>query len=225
MTTLEIELPDALAAKLQELVEAGWFTSEDEIGRLALADFVARNRLERQDQSQREDTARPLAQKQKTPDIVYRPIGVIHSPFDDPEDMPIQPSGKASAPGTAVIRPELTPGLADLDGFSHVILLYHLDRASRVDLSVVPFLDARPRGIFATRAPTRPNPIGLSIVELRRIEGNTLHLDHVDVLDATPLLDIKPYVPEFDRPAETRAGWLEEQGGRVGVVKSDDRFR
>ena len=81
----------------------------------------------------------------------------------------------------------------------------------------MPFLDARPRGIFATRAPTRPNPIGLSIVELHRIEGNTLHLNHVDVLDGTPLLDIKPYVPEFDRPAATRTGWLEEQRGRVEV--------
>ena len=229
MKTLEIELPDALAAKLQEMVEAGGFTGEDEIVRQALADFVDRHRFERQEQLQLEDIAplldSALAQKAKTTDIVYRPIGVIHSPFDDPEDMPIQPSGRASAPGTAVIRPELTPGLADLDGFSHVILLYHLHLASRVDLSVVPFLDTRPRGIFATRAPTRPNPIGLSIVELRRIEGNTLHLDHVDVLDGTPLLDIKPYVPEFDRPAATRTGWLEEQRGRVESAKSDDRFR
>jgi|GEM_PF-1490911 len=229
MKTLEIELPDTLAAKLQEMVEAGGFTGEDEIARQALADFVARTRFEQQEQFQREDIAAALdsalAQKGETTDIAYRPIGVIHSPFDDPADMPIQPSGRASAPGTAVIRPELTPGLADLNGFSHVILLYHLHLASRVDLSVVPFLDARPRGIFATRAPTRPNPIGLSIVELRRIEGNTLHLDHVDVLDGTPLLDIKPYVPEFDRPAEARTGWLEEQRGRVGVVKSDDRFR
>jgi len=225
MKTLEIELPDALAATLQEMVEAGWFTSEDEIGRSALADFVARHRFELQEQSKPEDIARPLAQKGETSDVVYRPIGVIHSPFDDPADMPIQPSGRASAPGMAVIRPELTPGLADLTGFSHVILLYHLHCASRVDLSVVPFLDARPRGIFATRAPTRPNPIGLSIVELRRIEGNTLHLDHVDILDNTPLLDIKPYVTEFDRPTATRAGWLEEHYGRVESVKSDDRFR
>ncbi len=156
--------------------------------------------------------------------VTYRPIGSIHSPFTDLKDMPIQPTGQASAPGTVEVLPEFAAGLKDLEGFSHVILLYHLHKVRRVDLTVTPFLGSEPRGVFATRAPTRPNPIGLSIVELVRIEGNRLYLGNVDILDGTPLLDIKPYVPEFDQPAEARAGWLEGLRGKVRSVKSDDRF-
>jgi tRNA-Thr(GGU) m(6)t(6)A37 methyltransferase TsaA len=156
--------------------------------------------------------------------ITFNPIGTIHSPFKDLKDMPIQPTGQASAPGTAEVLPEFAAGLKDLEGFSHVILLYHLHKVRRVDLTVTPFLDSEQRGVFATRAPTRPNPIGLSIVALLRIEGNHLHLGSVDILDGTPLLDIKPYVPEFDQPAEARAGWLEEARGKVRSVKSDERF-
>jgi tRNA-Thr(GGU) m(6)t(6)A37 methyltransferase TsaA len=115
-------------------------------------------------------------------------------------------------------------GIKDLEGFTHVILLYHLHRVRRTDLTVTPFLGWEPRGVFATRAPTRPNPIGLSIVRLIRIEGNRLHLGDVDILDGTPLLDIKPYVPDFDRPEAARAGWLEAERGRVKSVKSDRRF-
>ena len=156
--------------------------------------------------------------------VTYRPIGSIHSPFKDLKDMPIQPTGQASAPGIAEVLPEFAAGLKDLEGFSHVILLYHLHKVHRVDLAVTPFLGSERRGVFATRAPTRPNPIGLSIVELVRVEGNRLYLGNVDILDGTPLLDIKPYVPEFDQPAAARAGWLEAVRGRVRSVKSDDRF-
>ena len=156
--------------------------------------------------------------------ITYRPIGIIHSPFKDLREMPIQPSGRLSAPGRVEIHPDFTAGLKDLDGFSHVILLYHLHKVKRVDLSVTPFLDSQPRGIFATRAPTRPNPIGLSIVKLVKIEGNTLHVDNIDILDSTPLLDIKPYVPEFDQPQEAHIGWLEQARGKVKSAKSDERF-
>jgi len=156
--------------------------------------------------------------------ITYHSIGSIHSPFKDLKDMPIQPAGRASAPGIAEVLPEFAEGLKDLEGFSHVILLYHLHEVHRADLTVTPFLDSEVRGVFATRAPTRPNPIGLSIVELLRVEGNRLYLGNVDILDGTPLLDIKPYVPEFDQPAEARAGWLEAVRGKVRTVKSDDRF-
>ena len=114
--------------------------------------------------------------------------------------------------------------LQDLDGFSHVILLYHFDRSDGHELTVVPFLDDRPRGVFATRAPRRPNPIGLSVVKLERIEGRVLHIDGVDVLDETPLLDIKPYVPAFDAPAECRSGWLEDVGDSARDRRSDQRF-
>jgi tRNA-Thr(GGU) m(6)t(6)A37 methyltransferase TsaA len=158
-------------------------------------------------------------------DVTYRPIGVIHSPFKDLEDMPIQPAGEASAPGSIEILPDFVEGLKDLEGFSHVILLYHLHRVRSSKLTVTPFLGSQPRGIFATRAPTRPNPIGLSVVKLIRIEGNRLYVENLDILDGTPLLDLKPYVPEFDRQPQARIGWLEQVKGRVRTAKSDDRFR
>jgi len=157
--------------------------------------------------------------------ITYRPIGVIHSPFTDLKDMPIQPTGEASAPGIAEVLPEYAEGLKDVEGFSHLILLYHLHEVRRQDLTVRPSLGSEPRGVFATRAPTRPNPIGLSVVKLLRREGTKLHLAKVDVLDGTPLLDIKPYVPEFDESKDVRIGWLEDAIGNVRSAKSDDRFR
>jgi tRNA-Thr(GGU) m(6)t(6)A37 methyltransferase TsaA len=157
-------------------------------------------------------------------DILYHPIGILHTPFDDLRDMPIQPTGAASAPGTAEILPEYADGLQDLDGFSHVILLYHLHQVRRVDLRVVPFLGSETRGVFATRAPSRPNPIGLSIVRLLRVDGCTLHLGNVDILDGTPLLDLKPYVPGFDRPVRARAGWLQASQKNVKQRRSDSRF-
>lgn len=157
--------------------------------------------------------------------IVYRSIGIIHSPFAELAGMPIQPVGAVGVAGTAVIHPEFTPGLQDLDGFSHIILLYHLHRVEAASLTVTPFLDVQPRGVFATRAPRRPNPIGLSVVRLVRIEQNILHLENVDILDETPLLDIKPYVPEFDYQPEVRTGWLTKAEGQVQNKKSDGRFR
>ena len=157
--------------------------------------------------------------------ITYRPIGVIHSPFTDLKDMPIQPTGEASAPGIAEVLPEYADGLKDVEGFSHLILLYHLHQVRRRDLTVRPFLGSEPRGVFATRAPTRPNPIGLSVVKLLCREGTKLHLAKVDVLDGTPLLDIKPYVPEFDESKGVRIGWLEGVIGNVRSTMSDDRFR
>lgn len=157
--------------------------------------------------------------------IEYAPIGVIHSPFQDLADMPIQPTSQASRPGTVEIYPEFVLGLQDLAGFSHLYLIYHLHKAKRVDLKVTPFLDDRPHGVFATRAPNRPNPIGLSLVKLKRIEGAILHVSNLDVLDGTPLLDLKPYLPPFEEAEDVRLGWLE--GGEHGMreQKSDDRFR
>jgi tRNA-Thr(GGU) m(6)t(6)A37 methyltransferase TsaA len=157
-------------------------------------------------------------------EVAYQSIGTIHSPFADLEDMPIQPTGEASAPGIAELLPQFVEGLKDLEGFSHIILLYHLHKVRRTDLTVTPFLGSEPRGVFATRAPTRPNPIGLSIVRLIRVEENRLYLGGVDILDGTPLLDIKPYVPDFDQPEGARAGWLETRRGKVRSVKSDRRF-
>jgi tRNA-Thr(GGU) m(6)t(6)A37 methyltransferase TsaA len=158
-------------------------------------------------------------------EISYRPIGVIHSPFTDIGGMPIQPTGASGIQGTVEVFPEFTEGLKDLEGFSHIILLYHFHRVQEVKLVVTPFMDFQPRGVFATRAPKRPNPIGLSIVKLLGIEQNTLHIENVDILDGTPLLDIKPYVPEFDHHPADRVGWLEQAKGRVQSKKSDGRFQ
>jgi tRNA-Thr(GGU) m(6)t(6)A37 methyltransferase TsaA len=156
--------------------------------------------------------------------ITYHPIGTIHSPFHELSGMPIQPSSESSAPGTVELLPEFIPGLKDLVGFSHIILLYHLHQSQRHVLTVTPFLDSKPHGVFATRSPRRPNPIGLSVVMLLRVEENILYVENLDILDGTPLLDIKPYVPEFDSPPDFRLGWLEEVKGMVRTTRSDDRF-
>lgn len=163
--------------------------------------------------------------EKKIENIVYRPIGIIHTPFKELENMPIQPSGAAGIHGTVDLYHEFAEGLKDLDGFSHLILLYHFHESRGHKLIVTPFLDSEPRGVFATRAPKRPNPIGLSIVRLIRIQGATLDIENVDILDGTPLLDIKPYVPEFDHQEECRIGWLEQVRRMVKAKRSDDRFR
>lgn len=157
--------------------------------------------------------------------IAFAPIGIIHSPFMEPEDMPIQPASAAGVKGTVEVFEDFHPGLEDLDGFSHIILLYHFHRSHSFNLHVVPFMDSEPRGLFATRAPKRPNPIGLSTVQLDKIEDGVLHIQNVDILDGTPLLDIKPYVPEFDAQVEVRTGWLEKARKTVSSWKSDDRFK
>lgn len=154
----------------------------------------------------------------------FRPIGVIHTPFAKLQDMPIQAVASRGATGTVEVLEEYRAGLKDLDGFSHVILLYHFHSSQGFNLQVVPFLDTRPRGLFATRAPKRPNPIGLSVVALQKIEGGVLHVKNIDMLDGTPLLDIKPYVPRFDAPANCITGWLAKVENNVANQKSDDRF-
>ena len=136
--------------------------------------------------------------------------------------MPIQPSRGRGVRGTVEVAPEFADGLADLDGFSHVVLIYHFHRSQGFDLRVTPFLDTEKRGLFATRAPRRPNAIGLSVVCLLGIEGNRIAVQDLDILDGTPLLDIKPYVPEFDHRTEVCEGWLE--GVKNRSVDSDDRF-
>lgn len=154
----------------------------------------------------------------------FTPIGTIHTPFTDLAGMPIQPAGAAGIRGTVHVHEEYQAGLKDLDGFSHIVLLYIFHRSDGYKLEVVPFMDTKPRGLFSTRAPKRPNPIGLSVVQLDRVEIGILHIQNVDMLDGTPLLDIKPYVPDFDRQTAIRTGWLEEARKTVGHRKSDDRF-
>jgi tRNA-Thr(GGU) m(6)t(6)A37 methyltransferase TsaA len=157
--------------------------------------------------------------------VVYEPIGVIHTPFKTRENMPIQPSGGKGVDGVAVLRPELADALADVDGFSHVYLIYHLHRSRGYSVKVVPFLDTEKRGLFATRAPRRPNPIGISVVRVKRVEANRLHFKDVDMLDGTPLLDIKPCVREFESRQKMRIGWLTGKSGRARTRRSDGRFK
>lgn len=152
-------------------------------------------------------------------------IGTIYSPFKQIEDMPIQPSGANGTIGQLVLRPELVEGLADLEEFSHIIVLYHFHRATKTRLTVTPFLDSKPHGVFATRAPTRPNHIGLSVVRLKNIWGNIIEVEDIDILNDTPLLDIKPYVPQFDQPAdEVQTGWIQKNRNGVQKTRSDKRF-
>ena len=141
-------------------------------------------------------------------EFVMRPIGIIHSPFEEKEQMPIQAS-RSQAIGMAEVYPEFTDGLQDIEGFSHLILIYAFHRSAGYVLRVKPFLDDQERGLFSTRYPRRPNPIGLSIVHLLTRQTNTLTFEGVDVLNGTPLLDIKPYVPDFDQRTEVRTGWYE----------------
>lgn len=156
--------------------------------------------------------------------IIYRPIGIIHTPFTEQAGTPIQPKRGAGIQGTIEMFPAFAEGLADLDGFSHLYLLYHMHRSEGYELLVVPFLDDTRRGVFATRAPRRPNPIGLSVVRLKKIDGATLYIEDLDILDGTPLVDIKPYVDEFDRPAKFRIGWLTDQTGKAVDTDADGRF-
>ena len=152
------------------------------------------------------------------------PIGIIHSPFSDPKDMPIQPASALGIPGKVVIEPEYQEGLKDLDGFSHIILLYSFHLSSGYKLIAKPFLDEESHGVFATRAPCRPNPIGLSVLPLEKIDGLTLHVSNIDIVDGTPLLDIKPFVPTFDCPPDVSIGWLSDKLDYVKGSRSDDRF-
>jgi tRNA-Thr(GGU) m(6)t(6)A37 methyltransferase TsaA len=154
--------------------------------------------------------------------MVFAPIGVIRSPHRAAAGTPIQPSYADSIEGEVVLDPALAPALDDLDGFERVWLIYWLDRAGPFRPRVVPYRDDREHGLFATRSPCRPNPIGLSAVRLLGRAGHVLRVAGLDVLDGTPLLDLKPYVPEFDAHPASRAGWLDQPG--VDRRRADDRF-
>ena len=138
--------------------------------------------------------------------------------------MPIQPVAADGVSGTVELLPEFSEGLVDLEGFSRIFLIYCFHLADDYNLKVVPFLDDKPRGLFATRAPKRPNPIGLSIVKVVKVKGNIIEVENVDIIDNTPLLDIKPYVPEVDAIEHCRIGWLEPHRAKIKKCRSDRRF-
>jgi tRNA-Thr(GGU) m(6)t(6)A37 methyltransferase TsaA len=162
--------------------------------------------------------------------ITYKPIGVIRSEHIVADQTPIQPAYASGCKGRVEVIEELAEGLRDLEGFSHIYLVYHFHQSGPTRLVVKPFLQDVERGVFATRAPCRPNPIGLSIVKLVCREGNVLHIDNVDILDGTPLLDIKPYTAKFDRIDTARNGWQDAvdeetamQRGRRGYFGGQTR--
>lgn len=156
--------------------------------------------------------------------IHYEPIGVLYSPHKDIADMPIQPSGASGITGTITLDEQYVEGLKDLVGFSHIYVLYHFHQAKAAQLTVTPFMDKESHGIFATRAPRRPNAIGLSILRLTDIVGCHLQVENVDILDGTPILDIKPYIPDFDHVCTEKIGWLDQSENDVKKHRSDDRF-
>ena len=156
--------------------------------------------------------------------IAYIPIGVVRSPHAEARGTPIQPSAARGIRGTVEILPPYVAGLQDLDGFSHVILIYHCHLCRGHRLKVKPFMDHVEHGVFATRAPARPNPIGISVVRLLGIEGGTLYIENVDIVDGTPLLDVKPYVPQFDVYPADRIGWLSKNVQKLPHTRDDARF-
>lgn len=156
--------------------------------------------------------------------ITFSPIGIIRSPFTEKAGMPIQSNAGKGIKGNVELFEEFKEGLMDLVGFSHIILIYHLHRSERFKLKVKPFLDEQERGVFATRAPNRPNAIGISVVKLLEINGNLLTIENIDILDGTPLLDIKPYIIEFDCFRTESNGWISNKMKRLNDLKSDNRF-
>lgn len=138
--------------------------------------------------------------------------------------MPIQSRLAKGAKGRIELKEEFVPGLLDLDGFSHIILVYYFHESKDFRLQVEPFLENKKHGVFATRAPKRPNAIGMSVVKLLRIDNNILEVENIDVLDGTPLLDIKPYIPQFDIHQVEKSGWIEDKEDDMKDIKSDDRF-
>lgn len=158
-------------------------------------------------------------------EIIYKPIGMIHTPFKKPEGVPIQPLGGSDIEGFVELETAYKEGLSDLDGFSHIYLIYHFHLSKGYSLKVVPFMDDRERGLFATRAPKRPNPIGISLVKVKSIETSRLYFLGADMVDGTPLLDIKPYVPEFESPEDVKIGWLKNHVHKSRYFKADGRFK
>ena len=157
-------------------------------------------------------------------DIILKPIGTIHSPFKDAKGTPIQSSVASNVDGSIEILNEYITGLKDLEGFSHIILIYYFHLAKESGLHQRPFMDGKSRGVFSIRSPSRPNPVGISVVRLKEIKGNILYISELDIIDGTPLLDIKPYVPEFDSYNVEKIGWLRENVHKLKDSKDDGRF-
>lgn len=158
--------------------------------------------------------------------ITIHPIGIIRTPHTNVKNMPIQPIAAEGFKGRIELLPQYVEGLSDLEGFSHITLLYHFHKIEGYKLKVTPFLDTQQRGIFSCKAPKRPNAIGTSTVKLIKIEGNIVHVEQVDMLDGTPLIDIKPFYPRYDNRQNVTIGWLEEKKNvPLERLRADERFK
>lgn len=144
--------------------------------------------------------------------VRYKPIGVIHSLFKRVEDTPVQPGAAEGVESTIEVSPEYASGLQDIDGFSHIVVIFHCHLSRGYSLLVKPHLDDQMRGVFATRSPNRPNPIGVSVLRLLSVDGSTLRVGNLDIVDGTPLLDLKPCMPAHDVTTPDRFGWMSERG-------------
>jgi tRNA-Thr(GGU) m(6)t(6)A37 methyltransferase TsaA len=151
-------------------------------------------------------------------------IGTIHTPFIEPKGTPITSFAGSGVKGTVEVNEQFAPGLKDIEGFSHLTLIYYMHRVTRKGLNSVPFMDDEPHGVFATRSPLRPNHIGMSIVRLMGVRGNTLDIQDLDIVDGTPLLDIKPYIPQVDSRTECRTGWFTGDMDRMKRTRDDGRY-
>ena len=161
----------------------------------------------------------------KVNQIIYKPIGIIYSPFKSIEGVPIQPAGANGIKGKVKVYKKYLNGLMNLEGFSHIILLYHFHLSRGYSLKVIPFLKNQEQGVFATRAPKRPNQIGISVVKINKIEGNIINISNIDIINGTPLIDIKPYASFFDNVKNEKNGWLSQNINNVNKIKSDKRFK
>lgn len=168
--------------------------------------------------------ASAAAAPRAVPSIAYAPVAYLRTPFTSVRGMPIQPVGAQGVAGSIEMLPEFAGGLADIEGFSHLLVIYHLHESKGFALRVTPFLDTCEHGIFATRSPRRPNPIGISVLRLTGVSGNRLLVENVDMLDNTPVLDIKPYVPAFDVWDADRTGWFATVADNAAQCRADDRF-
>lgn len=158
-------------------------------------------------------------------DIIFKPVGIIHSPYKTVENMPIQTSASKDVEAVIEIFDQYKEGLSDLEGFSHIYVIFFLNMVREPKLKVIPFLDTVERGVFATRSPARPNPVGLSLAELVSVNENLLKIRGVDMLDGSPVLDIKPYVPDFEKYEKVRIGWFEGKTHKADDILSDMRFK
>ena len=156
--------------------------------------------------------------------VEYRPIGVIYTPFKEQKGTPIQPGAAIGVKGHIELFEDYIEGLDGLEGFSHVVLVFHMHLSRGYKLKVIPYMGNEEIGVFATRAPKRPNPIGISVVKLLHIKKNIIEIENVDIVDGTPLLDIKPFVPPFDTAEEVRIGWLKQRIHKLSQTRDDGRF-